>query len=87
MLGIHDRDAADVDPVLLRDRLDARPRPYENRRDETDFGRIDDPTQRALVAWMGTAVGVGGSVLQMSSRCWYFSCLRSIGPPDYARTR
>ena len=63
---------------LLRDRLDARARPDQDRRDQAEPGRVDGAAQRALVAGMRDRGGRRRQRLQRSISRWYFSCARSM---------
>jgi hypothetical protein len=51
--GILDRQPGEVEAVLVRDRLDARPRPDKDRRDEPHLRRVDCALKRTVVARMG----------------------------------
>ena len=60
-------------------RLDAaRADRPESARSARALRRLDRTAQRARRRDARRAVGVGGNVLQKSSRRWYFSCVRSM---------
>ena len=51
--GVLDRQPGEAEAVLVRDRLDARPRPDKDRCDKPHPRRVDCALQRTVVARMG----------------------------------